>query len=986
MKKILALALALLAATVPAAYAQISTGNIYGAVTDDSGAVLPGATVTLSGPFTRSTVSGSQGDFRFLALESGRYKLVVALTGFATVNREVVVTTGENVNLTFGMKVATVEESVTVTAETPIVDIKRRGTATTMDNEELAKTPNARDPWGVLKAVPGVLVDRVNIAGNENGQQASVAGKGSTSADKTWNIDGLVITDMSATGASPGYYDFDAFKEINVTTGGTDLTMQTGGIGINMVTKRGTNSFHGSARYLIANDKVSSGNVPDAMKDDPRLQGNDKADHVNQITDYGFDLGGPIVKDKLWFYGTYGVQDIRLQRLIQTEDKTILKGINGKVNWQIAGGTMFSAFYFKAAKQKFGRNVGYGVQEQNSFTWNQDNAYTDGGLPGGLWKGELSHTFSPNFFVSAKAAYFDTGFGLFPRGGTDDNFTVDYAEGVATGSYQTYQAIRPQKSVNVDGNYFFSGMGGSNELKFGFGYRDLKTVSVSTYSGDGLGGWIQDEATYVGKIFRDANKQYGGKYFSAYVGDVLTKNRFTFNVGVRFDHQSAKNLPSTVAGNSAFSTLLPDLNYAGSAANLVDWNSVSPRVGLSFALDEARKTILRASYANYAEQLAFGTVASSTFGENPVAYSYLAYEWKDANGDRKLTPNEINLNNLLYYGNVDPANPGAVGSTVNKIDRNLKPKRDNEFIVGIDRELGTNVAVGLAYTYRKATNWSDGIFRLAGDCTGEPTFDTCPTIGVTSYTANAPVTANGFTASTFSPNAALVAAGAGGKLNTNRPGYNTSYNGIEATFSKRLANRWMGRVAFSYNDWTQHYDGVATGNAGAYPGNPTSTETQPNVEGGQVAFLSGGSGKASFYSSVKWQVYANALAQLGWGFDLSGAVFGKQGGPYPVNVRIAAGRDGTLPALANTAIDENRYSDVWDVDLRLAKNIKLGGSSLTLSAECFNLLNSGVVLSRFRSANSASFTQTIAGAEPGRGRIEEILSPRIFRFGARFQF
>src|SRR5262245_55677668 len=126
MKKILALALALLAATVPAAYAQISTGNIYGAVTDESGAVLPGATVTLSGPFgNRSTAAGSQGDFRFLALDNGKYKLSVALTGFATVNREVVVTTGQNVNLTFGMKVATVEESVTVTAETPIVDIKR---------------------------------------------------------------------------------------------------------------------------------------------------------------------------------------------------------------------------------------------------------------------------------------------------------------------------------------------------------------------------------------------------------------------------------------------------------------------------------------------------------------------------------------------------------------------------------------------------------------------------------------------------------------------------------------------------------------------------------------------------------------------------------------------------------------------------------------------------------------------------------------------
>ena len=145
---------------------------------------------------------------------------------------------------------------------------------------------------------------------------------------------------MSATGASPTYFDFDAFKEINVTTGGTDLTMQTGGIGINMVTKRGTNNFHGGARYIIANDDWQSGNVPDrdGERPAPQERASDKADHIQQITDYGFDLGGPIVKDKLWFYGTYGKQDIRLQRLMgQTEDKTLLPSDNGKLNWQVTG-------------------------------------------------------------------------------------------------------------------------------------------------------------------------------------------------------------------------------------------------------------------------------------------------------------------------------------------------------------------------------------------------------------------------------------------------------------------------------------------------------------------------------------------------------------------------------------------------------------------------------------------------------------------------
>src|SRR5262249_8402431 len=161
------------------AWAQFATGNVYGTVTDESGAVLPGATVTLTGATTggRSTTTGSGGDFRFLNLDPGSYKLAVTLTGFTTVNREVVVNTGQNVNLSLRLKVATVEETVTVTAQTPVVDTKRVGTSTTLTKDELNQVPNSRDPWAVLRTVPGVIVDRVNIAGNESGQQSSFAAK-----------------------------------------------------------------------------------------------------------------------------------------------------------------------------------------------------------------------------------------------------------------------------------------------------------------------------------------------------------------------------------------------------------------------------------------------------------------------------------------------------------------------------------------------------------------------------------------------------------------------------------------------------------------------------------------------------------------------------------------------------------------------------------------------------------------------------------------
>ena len=185
-------------------------------------------------------------------------------------NRDVIVTTGLNVNLTFAMKVATVEETVTVTAETPVVDTKNVGTATTLTKEELEQVPQSRDPWAVLKTVPGVLVDRVNVGGNESGQQSGFVGKGALASDTMWNLDGVVITDMNSNGASSSYFDFDAFEEINVTTGGGDLKVQTGGIGINFVTKRGTNTFHGvGARLPRQQRRCSRRNLPDELVGDP---------------------------------------------------------------------------------------------------------------------------------------------------------------------------------------------------------------------------------------------------------------------------------------------------------------------------------------------------------------------------------------------------------------------------------------------------------------------------------------------------------------------------------------------------------------------------------------------------------------------------------------------------------------------------------------------------------------------------------------------
>ncbi|HEV7502088.1 MAG TPA: carboxypeptidase regulatory-like domain-containing protein, partial [Vicinamibacteria bacterium] len=212
MKRSLLVLAVLLAMGLPV-HAQLATGNIYGTVTDESGAPLPGAAVLVKGAAGNvATTASGDGRFRVLNLAPGSYKITATLAGFSTVNREnVVVTTGTNVEIPFALKVASVEETITVTAETPVIDTKRTGTSTVFTQDELSKIPNSRDPWALLRTVPGVVMDRVNIAGNESGQQSGYRAKGANGNDGVWSMDGVNVTDMAAIGASPSYFDYDAF-------------------------------------------------------------------------------------------------------------------------------------------------------------------------------------------------------------------------------------------------------------------------------------------------------------------------------------------------------------------------------------------------------------------------------------------------------------------------------------------------------------------------------------------------------------------------------------------------------------------------------------------------------------------------------------------------------------------------------------------------------------------------------------------------------
>lgn len=958
---LMAVACVLLAAA--AASAQLATGNITGTVQDEQGGVLPGVTVTLQGTDrTNSTATDDTGKFRFLNLPPGYYKVTASLQGFTTVVRDTVeVRVGQNVDLPVSLRVATVEETVTVTGESPIIDNKQMGTATNFTAAELEKIPNSRDPWALLRTVPGVVMDRVNIAGNETGQQSAFNGKGARTADGTWNLDGVEITDMAAIGASPTYFDYDAFEEIQISTSGADVRQRTGGIGLNFVVKRGTNQFRGQAKGVFTNDSLEGCNVPGELT--ARNFTCDTADHNDQISEYGFDAGGPLWKDRAWVWGSWVTQDIRLVRSaggFNIIDRTMLKTVNLKGNWQATKSDMVSVLWFLGAKEKANRATGRQQVEPSSARWFQGNAFPEG-KPHGLLKFQDDRVMSANNFLSVKYAYYGTGFSLSPQGGLDTQTGSSTILGQTFGSANLQEFLRPQWTFNADGNHFTSFGASSHDFKYGIGWRATESFARNLYPGNMLEGREISAADLRARAWREGAGTDRVELWNVYVGDTITANRMTLDIGVRYDHQGGKALPSETRSNTAFPNLVPGITFTGYDAPFT-WKNISPRAGLTFALDSANKSILRASFSRFAGQIQTGFVGWANPSGNT---GWVEYPWTDLNGDHFATPNEVNTATVLAFGGgFNPAAPTAVTSA-NRFDPDFKAPVTTNVVIGIDRELVPNLAVSANYTWTQTTDWdaqpwfglSRNDYVQAGTLTG-----TTPNRNLT------------YSVPFFTPNAALIAANGNSRIQTNQAGFATKFNGIEAQLTKRMSNRWMARAGFAWNNATEDY-----GTDRGFLGNPTTLDTVQSTlnSGGQYSPRSAGSGQGDIYVNAKWQINMNGVYELPWQSEVAGNLFGRQGNPFPIFRQQSLGLDGAQRVMISDELDSFRFENTWNLDLRFAKRFSTDHVGARLEFDLFNVFNNDVELQRERNgfASAAVFN-----------RLNQILSPRILRVGVRLTF
>jgi hypothetical protein len=582
--RVTALVAALLFAIAGTVRAQSQTGEIFGKVTDESGAVLPGVTVTVTGPVLLqplTAITAESGAFQFPRLEVGTYTVKFELPGFKTIVKEGIrVTVGFNANVSTQMGVSAVQETVTVSGESPVVDTKEVGTKQTFTTEMLQSIPSARDPWVILQQTAGIAMDRENIGGNMSGQQSNYISRGANPTNNKWSLDGVDITDMSATGASPSYYDFDAFQEMTINTGGVDVTQQTGGVGINLVTKSGSDRFRGSSRYLVTDDSVEANNISDSL----RRQGATSGNPIQNIKDYGVEAGGPIKRGRAWVWGSYGKQDINVgvinfykpdapcqaikndqasnplahpidevNKCLNT-DKTLLQTTNLKGEVQLFKGNKLSLFNNFAKKERNAR----GADDLHPI----ETTTPQGAVPATFgkhwWNTGPNPTYkfgdqwvvSDRLLVDVQYAHVGNNFtlGFHAPELRDVQPTLIVSSGLNGRSGAESVFIRPVNSVTANANYFMPGfLGADHAFKIGGYWRDSNTTSINHTGGYGTVRYPNDISndcsvltTCQVDLTRDGYSVYDLLNYAAYVQDTVTHGRMTWQLGIRYDYNRDK--------------------------------------------------------------------------------------------------------------------------------------------------------------------------------------------------------------------------------------------------------------------------------------------------------------------------------------------------------------------------------------------------------------------------------------------------------------
>jgi hypothetical protein len=796
---------------------QLQTGTVRGTVTDDTGAPLPGVNVTVKGPRligSLTDISNKDGLYRISALPSGTYTISFVLEGFKTVLwKDVIVQVGMNIKVNITMEPATIEQEVTVVAPSPTVDIQSNKLATTITAETMRLMPLNRDLMSVINLTP-------SATGGEVFTGAKVI-HGGTEVSTMFQIDGVNTTDPDVLDPGPAV-EFEIMEEVEIETGGLPPQIgQTSGGFVNVVTKSGGNDFHGTVQTYYTAEGLNQVLFTD---EELNAYGFSKPSFPTVSTQNSATFGGPILKDKLWFFGAGAY------RLTNYVPNFIPFTVLGKEYDQYEPKDKYYSGFLKLTGMltknlRFFVMGNYNITKFIPVNWSPFRAYDSTqpqDQPNTTLTGNLSWVISPNTMLEIRGGWNDIKYLQYNRpDATNNPYFRDSYTGYRWGSgSRDQEVLRWTDQANILLTHFQDDfLGGNHEIKAGaefyYGVSDWilwrdNPIIWNFYNGSpwyyrgryGLDGPhpVYGDGQIAVQALGPKNEpnriRADNTCLTAFFQDSWTiANRLTLNLGFRVDkwngwvpmYKKGAETPLAVAIGAA--TYLPSLGFNPFGElpapprwdDALNWTGFSPRLGLAYDLFGDGKTALKASYSRYRQM-----VTTASFQQvSPYQQYQFSYNWWDLNNNGQLDAPPVDR--------YDPfgASPAAMLSTTYKelLDPNLNGPIIDEIIASVNHELLPDLNVGVQYIYKKVGNLVSGVLYDPNTGRQWNTYEKAPEWWIP-FTTIVPAFADfpeqKVTMYFLSNNAPEMVY----RL-TNIPESKRKYQALELTFEKRLSHGWQ---------------------------------------------------------------------------------------------------------------------------------------------------------------------------------------------------
>lgn len=943
-------AMLLVAALAVPAWAQQQTGSIAGRAEDSSGAALPGVSVSITSDNliggARTAVTDGQGGYRFTLLPGGRYTVKFELSGFGTLNIEGVnLSAGGAATVNGKLELATIQESVTVTSQSPTIDLESSKVAVNWDQQKLDELPYSRSLTGLVSLIPGLYATSLDVGGSR-------FGTGSGPAARTFGRAGGGVVSYNSMIWDQTYGDFGTYEEAQITTAAKGADAMNPGLTMNLVVKSGSNRFKGLGSANYQSGDFQSNNIT------PELLAKGYAPGVNKFTklvDYYGEVGGPVLKDRLWFYvshrdassGNFIPGFVRLADRRQVEFYTKLQDPTGKFTYQMTKNNKFEAMFQVGRKWQPYRTGSRFVPLES--TQNQDS-----------WS-LVGPSFKYQSVVSPKStleASLQRGGYWWPDVPWDNGVRrTDLATTATRGAF--LETDRQPRRWQYGATYaYFAEIGGRNhELKSGYlGWRNMTETENLGYPNQQLYRYrsltgdagCNEASNYDGcftrpdsvQVYDYPNRTAAGEWYSSgYFNDRITvSEKLTLNVGVRYDRYSSFLPEQGNPGTGPFATR-NIVAYRGED-NYPIYSTFVPRVSAVYDLTGQGRIALRASYGRYV-----GGSSGASANPGPGA--------ADVNPNAIITRTYSNWDGSIPYVPV-AANLTSTtgGGTQRSVDPKLEGPYVDEYTAGLDIGLNRTMTIQFNYVHKKDGNGNQSL-NLALPFEAF----TASTTGVDPGPDNRTGTADDRTLTVWSVPRTFPTFGQNIERIVQAEGRN-QYHAFSTTFNKQYADNWSLLASFDadYRDLDNNA-----------PRNPNEVLYGPGT----------GTGAGSYqFARPSWNyaVRVSGTYLLPWDITYASSLTAQSGDYFFREVQIRDANNTLVPIRIQPQAGRYAWTKVWDN--RFSKRIRTFGSqSIDAEINVYNTLNLSTIIAQTNRVGSVAFLQP-----------SEILAARVLRLGVKYRF